>query len=64
MYPMYTTSPTAKGGGNAQVKSDNGVIDLAVRMSKALGGGDDDVANPEMLFASGYSCLLYTSRCV
>ena len=55
MRPMYTTSVTAKGGRNGQVKSDNGVIDLAVRMPKALGGANDDFANPEMLFAAGYS---------
>ena len=55
MKPMYTTRVTAKGGRNGQVKSDNGVIDLAVRMPKALGGANDDFANPEMLFAAGYS---------
>lgn len=55
MKPMYTTSVTAKGGRNGQVKSDNGVIDLPVRMPKALGGANDDFANPEMLFAAGYS---------
>lgn len=55
MRPMYTTSVTAKGGRNGQVKSDNGVIDLPVRMPKALGGANDDFPNPEMLFAAGYS---------
>lgn len=52
---MYTTSVTAKGGRNGHVKSDNGIIDLEVRMPKALGGANDDFANPEMLFAAGYS---------
>ena len=52
---MYTTSVTAKGGRNGHVKSENGIIDLEVRMPKALGGANDDFANPEMLFAAGYS---------
>ncbi|OWK97163.1 organic hydroperoxide resistance protein [Kaistella haifensis DSM 19056] len=55
MKPMYTTSVTAKGGRNGHVKSDNGIVDLEVRMPKALGGANDDFANPEMLFAAGYS---------
>ncbi len=52
---MYTTSVTAKGGRNGHVKSENGIVDLEVRMPKALGGANDDFANPEMLFAAGYS---------
>lgn len=52
---MYTTSVTAKGGRNGHVKSDNGIIDLEVRMPMALGGASDNFANPEMLFAAGYS---------
>ena len=55
MKTLYTTQVTAKGGRNGHVKSENGVLDLDVRMSKALGGGNDDFANPEMLFAAGYS---------
>ncbi len=55
MKPLYTTSVTAKGGRNGHVKSDNGVVDLEVKMPKALGGANDDFANPEMLFAAGYS---------
>ena len=55
MKPIYTTSVTAKGGRNGHVKSENGIIDLEVRMPKALGGANDDFANPEMLFAAGYS---------
>ncbi|EJL69832.1 organic hydroperoxide resistance protein [Chryseobacterium populi] len=55
MKTLYTTSVTAKGGRNGQVKSENGVLDIEVRMPKALGGANDDFANPEMLFAAGYS---------
>ncbi|WP_281233294.1 organic hydroperoxide resistance protein [Flavobacterium gelatinilyticum] len=52
---LYTTGVTAKGGRNGQVKSDNGILNLEVRMPKALGGANDDFTNPEMLFAAGYS---------
>jgi len=52
---MYTAVATATGGRNGHVKSDNGVLDLQVRMPKALGGRDDDNTNPEQLFAVGYA---------
>lgn len=52
---LYTTNATATGGRNGQVNSDNGIINLEVRHPKALGGANDDFANPEMLFAAGYS---------
>lgn len=55
MKTLYTTTVTAKGGRNGQVKSENGILDLEVRMPKALGGTNDDFINPEMLFAAGYS---------
>ncbi|MEJ5051714.1 MAG: organic hydroperoxide resistance protein [Chryseobacterium culicis] len=55
MKTLYTTQVTAKGGRNGHVKSENGVLDLEVRMPKGLGGANDDFANPEMLFAAGYS---------
>lgn len=55
MKTLYTTNVTAKGGRDGQVKSENGILDLEVRMPKALGGVNDDFTNPEMLFAAGYS---------
>ena len=55
MKVLYTTGATATGGRNGQVKSDNGILDLEVRMPKALGGANEDYANPEMLFAAGYA---------
>ena len=55
MKTLYTIGTTAKGGREGHVKSDNGVLDLEVRHPKALGGANDDFANPEMLFAAGYS---------
>ena len=55
MKTLYTTGATATGGRNGNVKSENGIIDLQVRYPKALGGANEDYANPEMLFAAGYS---------
>lgn len=55
MKKIYITSVTATGGRNGKVKSDNGVLDLDIRLPKAFGGSSDDHINPEMLFAAGYS---------
>lgn len=55
MKTLYTTSVTAKGGRDGHVKSENGILELDVRTPKSLGGASDDFANPEMLFAAGYS---------
>lgn len=55
MKALYSTKATAKGGRNGQVKSENGILELTVQHPKALGGANDDHANPEMLFAAGYA---------
>jgi osmotically inducible protein OsmC len=55
MKTLYTTKVTATGGRNGHVKSENGILDLDVKMPKALGGANNDFTNPEMLFAAGYS---------
>ena len=55
MKAIYTAEATAKSGRNGQVKSNNDILDIQVRAPKALGGASDDYANPEMLFAAGYS---------
>lgn len=55
MKNLYTIGAKATGGRNGQVKSENNVLDLEVRMPKALGGANDDYVNPEMLFAAGYA---------
>ena len=55
MKTLYTTSVTAQGGRDGHVKSENGILEMDVRTPKALGGASDDFANPEMLFAAGYS---------
>ena len=55
MKTLYTTAVTATGGRNGKVKSENGILDLDIKMPKALGGANDDFVNPEMLFAAGYA---------
>ncbi|WP_255678825.1 organic hydroperoxide resistance protein [Mucilaginibacter sp. UR6-1] len=55
MKVLYTAEATATGGRNGHVKSNNGVLDVEVRMPKALGGANDDYTNPEQLFAAGYA---------
>lgn len=55
MKTLYKTTVTATGGRDGHIKSDNGILELDVRMPKALGGQTDDFANPEMLFAAGYA---------
>ena len=49
----YTTSATAKGGRAGHVTSADGVIDLDLAQPGSFHG--DPKANPETLFAAGYS---------
>lgn len=55
MKTLYSTTATATGGRNGHVRSDNGVLDLEVRMPQGLGGENDAYTNPEQLFAAGYA---------
>ena len=55
MKTLYTTAVTATGGRNGKVVSENGILDLEIKMPKGLGGANDDFVNPEMLFAAGYA---------
>ncbi|MCF1193016.1 organic hydroperoxide resistance protein [Mangrovimonas sp. AS39] len=55
MKTIYTTAAKVTGGRNGHVKSDNGILDLEVRLPKAMGGESDNYPNPEMLFAAGYA---------
>ncbi|PAW94398.1 organic hydroperoxide resistance protein [Mucilaginibacter sp. MD40] len=55
MKTLYTADATATGGRNGHVQSSNGVLNLEVRMPKALGGANDNYTNPEQLFAAGYA---------
>lgn len=53
--PLYTTTATTHGGRSGHVKSADGVIDLQLALPKEMGGPGGAKANPETLFASGYS---------
>ncbi len=55
METLYQTSATVTGGRNGKVTSENGVLELEVRMPKELGGSQEGYTNPEQLFAAGYA---------
>lgn len=55
METVYTAKATASGGRNGQVKSEDGTLDIEVRMPREMGGPGGHFANPEVLFASGYA---------
>ncbi|NMM50125.1 organic hydroperoxide resistance protein [Marinigracilibium pacificum] len=58
MKTLYESTASATGGRNGQVKSEDGVIDLEVRLPQSVGGEKGDFTNPEQLFACGYaSCF-------
>lgn len=58
MEKLYTAVVTAKGGRNGHIKSTDGIIDLELKLPRAL-GGEDGYANPELLFAGAWgSCYL------
>ena len=52
---LYTASAVSTGGRDGRVKTDDGTLDLAVQMPKALGGSGAAGTNPEQLFAAGYA---------
>ena len=54
MQPLYTAEVSATAGRNGHLRSDDGVLDLDVRMPKGLGGAGGGT-NPEQLFAAGYA---------
>jgi len=55
MDALYTAAVTAKGGREGQVKSSDGILDLALKVPKSMGGPGGEGTNPEQLFAAGYS---------
>lgn len=52
---LYTTAATATGGRNGKVVSQDGILNLEVRIPKEMGGANNDYTNPEQLFAAGYA---------
>ncbi|CAL1691986.1 Organic hydroperoxide resistance protein OhrB [Brevundimonas subvibrioides] len=64
---LYKAHATASGGGRAGGRShtDDGKIDVALSVPKAMGGDDGPGTNPEQLFATGYAaCYLGALRLV
>jgi len=55
MKNLYKTKVTTKGGRNGRTTSEDGVLDMELKMPKGLGGPGGDYSNPEQLFAAGYS---------
>lgn len=57
---LYQTRVTAVGGRDGSVRSDDGLLALAVVTPKALGGKGGGT-NPEQLFAAGYAACFETA---
>lgn len=55
MKTLYTTAVTSTGGRNGKIVSDDGVLNLDIRMPKSMGGEGGSYSNPEQLFAAGYA---------
>jgi osmotically inducible protein OsmC len=61
MNVLYTAVAHATGDGrNGHARTDDGVIDLDLRIPKEL-GGPGGATNPEQLFAAGYSACFHSA---
>jgi Ohr subfamily peroxiredoxin len=61
MTPIYTTTAHATGEGrNGHARSDDGLIDLELRIPKEMGGAGG-ATNPEQLFAAGYAACFHSA---
>lgn len=62
--PIYTTTVTVSGGvaghgrASGTARSDDGALDLSLRMPTEL-GGDGRGTNPEQLFAAGFAACFH-----
>ena len=62
---LYTAHATSTGGRTGSTESSDGAIKLALVTPKELGGPGGVGANPEALFASGYSaCFIGAMKAV
>jgi osmotically inducible protein OsmC len=62
---IYKTRATATGGRDGSAKSDDGSVDVKLVVPKEMGGPGGAGANPEKLFAAGYSaCFLGAMKAV
>jgi lipoyl-dependent peroxiredoxin len=58
---LYTTSATATGDGrNGHTATEDGMVDVDVRMPEEL-GGPGGATNPEQLFAAGYAACFHSA---
>lgn len=67
MKTLYTATVSVHGGREGRAQSDDGVLDLDLRIPKGMGGPGGAGSNPEQLFAAGYaacfeSALRFTAR--
>lgn len=62
---IYKTSATSTGGRDGHARSEDGSVDVNLVVPKEMGGPGGDGANPEKLFAAGYSaCFLGAMKAV
>ncbi len=54
MKPLYTAEATVRGGRDGHGRSNDGVLDVELRMPEEMGGKGGGT-NPEQLFAVGYA---------
>jgi Ohr subfamily peroxiredoxin len=61
----YSTTATATGGRDGQARTEDGSFEVKLSTPRELGGAGGDGANPEQLFAAGYSaCFLGALKAV
>lgn len=60
METVYEAEVTTLAGRNGHAKSTDGLLDIAIRFPKAMGGAGD-ATNPEQLFAAAWSACFGTS---
>jgi Ohr subfamily peroxiredoxin len=59
---MYAVTVTATGDGrNGHATSEDGLIDVDLRIPKEMGGPGGDATNPEQLFAAGYAACFHSA---
>ena len=58
---LYTATAHATGDGrNGHARSEDGILDVDMRIPKEMGGAGG-AANPEMLFAAGYAAYFHSA---
>jgi lipoyl-dependent peroxiredoxin len=58
---LYTATAHATGDGrNGHAQSDDGILDVDVRIPKEM-GGPGGATNPEQLFAAGYAACFHSA---